>query len=53
MFTMLGENPGVLSRDLERRGRNAAATKNCDVTLVENVSAQAWGSDFMRWSEID
>lgn len=53
MFTMLGEKPGVLSRDFASSGRNPAATKNWDETFVEKLSAQACGSDFIRWSEMD
>ena len=33
MFMMLGENPGVLSRALER-GRKPAETKNWEETFV-------------------
>lgn len=53
MLTILGEKPGMLSRDLASNGRNPAATKNCEETFVEKVSAQASGSDFIRWSEMD
>jgi hypothetical protein len=48
IFTMLGEKPGMLSRDLANNGRNPAATKNWDETFVEKVSAHASGSDFIR-----
>lgn len=48
IFTMLGEKPGVVSRDLASNGRNPAAAKNCDETFVETISAQASGSDFIK-----
>lgn len=51
MLIMLGVKEGVM--DLESRGRKPAETKNCEVTFVSNVEAQAVGSDFQRCSEMD
>lgn len=48
MFTKDGENPGMLSRVLARRGRKPAATRNCDMTLASKVDAHAEGSLFIR-----
>ena len=59
ILTIEGENPGVLwaldSLDtvFASNGRKAAETKKWEETFVSNVDAQAEGSDFMRWAEMD
>jgi hypothetical protein len=48
MFTMLGENLGLLPLDLASSGKKPTATKNCDETFVSKVSVQVAGSDFIK-----